>query len=606
MENLFSENDFAEIKAYAGQNGYDKNSLIKKQFVVQREKLERLANKTISLTGFKLEQSRKERISRQAGQGATKLNWADYILVGYNPSRETYGKTIFLKFSIHSLSGVPKLNIEIDVDRTSKHQQASTETRKFVSSRQQEIKYDEKLKFNHDLDLYAKELVTATNLNIDFLLACISNMEKQKKMLKINNNIRSKVEVLKHKKQIILQGPPGTGKTYSAKDMAEQLIHNFVSLDKKKQRELLEKSDRFKLIQFHPAYSYEDFVRGISAKSDGNHIEYRTENRVVGEFAEKALLNYRAANPKDTTENVQYEQWISERVNEFCSYLVDQLEKDGMIKITEKSYIDRVTENSIRYNSDKWKIDGGVPLSDLIKMKKSNIAERKEIENLASLSKSAKHQSTYWFKILELFKSFLTENEMSFNKDIEPKAVEENYVLIIDEINRANLPAVLGELIYALEYRGESVDSMYKLDSGNKKLVLPPNLFIIGTMNTADRSVGHIDYAIRRRFAFVEMLPRELDKSELGNEEFRLDEFREVKKLFIDEEGKASKHLSSEFIERPQDVWIGHSYFIDKKDVDFIMRLKYEIAPILEEYVKDGILKNDKEVKGIIDKYKAS
>src|SRR5690606_7139407 len=80
------------------------------------------------------------------------------------------------------------------------------------------------------------------------------------------------------------------------------------------------------------------------------------------------------------------------------------------------------------------------------------------------------------------------------------------YVLIIDEINRANLPAVLGELIYALEYRGEGVDSMYDLD-GDTSIILPPNLYIIGTMNTADRSVGHIDYAIRRRFAFVEVLP---------------------------------------------------------------------------------------------------
>src|SRR5690606_14650101 len=93
-------------------------------------------------------------------------------------------------------------------------------------------------------------------------------------------------------------------------------------------------------------------------------------------------------------------------------------------------------------------------------------------------------------------------------------AVElKNYVLIIDEINRANLSSVLGELIYALEYRGEEVQSMYAVD-GSNKLILPPNLYIIGTMNTADRSVGHIDYAIKRRFAFVDVLPQILENDE--------------------------------------------------------------------------------------------
>src|SRR5690606_7974702 len=102
-----------------------------------------------------------------------------------------------------------------------------------------------------------------------------------------------------------------------------------------------------------------------------------------------------------------------------------------------------------------------------------------------------------------------------------------NYVLIIDEINRANLSSVLGELIYALEYRyyfnntiddqlEATVKSIYGVSYEEKgtepsyDLILPENLYIIGTMNTADRSVGHIDYAVRRRFAFVNVLPKNL------------------------------------------------------------------------------------------------
>ena len=163
----------------------------------------------------------------------------------------------------------------------------------------------------------------------------------------------------------------------------------------------------------------------------------------------------------------------------------------------------------------------------------------------------------------------------------------------MDEINRANLPAVLGELIYALEYRGEKVESIYATEDDGNTLVIPPNLYIIGTMNTSDRSVGHIDYAIRRRFAFIDLLPKVL-----SGDSFQIDLFKRVSALFIQNVDeyiqddtvllKNSEHLSEEF--RPEDVWLGHSYFI-KSEGDFYFRKKYEIVPILKEYIKDGILK---------------
>ncbi len=179
---------------------------------------------------------------------------------------------------------------------------------------------------------------------------------------------------------------------------------------------------------------------------------------------------------------------------------------------------------------------------------------------------------------------------------------DNNYVLIIDEINRANLSSVLGELIYALEYRGKEVDILYEIDGEGNKITLPSNLYIIGTMNTADRSVGHIDYAIRRRFAFVEVLPKELKDDKII---FHQDWFRKVSELFIENYDeyvandkvalKRAKTLSGEF--RPEDVWIGHSYFIQEKlensslePNDFRIRVDYEIKPILLEYVKDGVL----------------
>ena len=403
------------------------------------------------------------------------------------------------------------------------------------------------------------------------------------------------IDILTKKNQLILQRPPRTGKTFTAKDMAELLIYNEISSDKKVQKKRLEETDQFKLIQFHPAYSYEDFVRGITAKSTDNKIEYITENKVLAKFAKLAAENWKLSS-SDTVKFVAIENWVQSTIDDFKEYLLNYLdENDEKLMITPKVYISRITDNSIRYNSDAWEVDGGVPVSDLLKMYLAGITQRREVKELATLTKTAKSLATYWFKILELFKKYIDDNKLKYD-EVVSLSEEKKYILIIDEINRANLPAVLGELIYALEYRGEKVESMYDIDEDNS-LVIPPNLLIIGTMNTSDRSVGHIDYAIRRRFAFVDILPKILD-----DENFEADYFKKVSELFIanfDEYVEnqeiilvKSQYLSEEF--RPEDVWLGHSYFITK-DIDFVTRLKYEIKPILKEYIKDGILKQSAE-----------
>lgn len=254
---------------------------------------------------------------------------------------------------------------------------------------------------------------------------------------------------------------------------------------------------KYKILQFHPSYSYEDFVRGISAKTNENgDINYCVENRILTELANEALDN--------------------------------------------------------------------------------------------------------------------------------PKS---KYILIIDEINRANLSSVLGELIYALEYRFNheknnnkeaSVESIYNIalneEETDRVILLPDNLYIIGTMNTADRSIGHIDYAIKRRFAFVNVLPEIEPVHPLIK-----DIFIKVSNLFIKNfDGltipkypESSDSLAADF--KPEDVWIGHSYFICKKtDLDeneeddkakpiLNMKLKYEIIPLLKEYIKDGILNETEQVKKVMD-----
>ena len=379
------------------------------------------------------------------------------------------------------------------------------------------------------------------------------------------------IDLLHYKHQIILQGPPGTGKTREAKRIAKQLL----GLN---DNDSLEGNEQFKLIQFHPSYSYEDFVRGIVAKpnEEGDGIIYTAENKVLGAFAKEALANYLYSDG-----NIK--SWINNNFDRFKREIQNIIEKEAKYILDEKTAITNIKEEEFLLNNTVSTID----FNFFKKLIEKVIEENFEItaKNTRDLLGIEIRYSNYKLLI-----------EKFFEKYIFHKSKLKNYILIIDEINRANLSTVLGELIYALEYRGESVESMYAIDDDNS-FTLPPNLYIIGTMNTADRSVGHIDYAIRRRFAFVSVLPKELE----GNFDKNL--FKAVSKLFIenydeyinntDTELKRAKTLSPEF--KPEDVWLGQSYFIQKKysdgkDVPMSIRWEYEIKPILLEYIKDGIL----------------
>ncbi len=465
---------------------------------------------------------------------------------------------------------------------------------------------------NKQYTLFGKS-ISVENIDSNYFLedsvfdSIISDLKKQFEPYKIifsekNNfskvamNNLNIIDALMHKGQIILQGPPGTGKTYTAKDIAEQIIFSSISEEKKIQKKRLESSDQFKLIQFHSAYSYEDFVRGIVAESKDEFIEYRTKNKLLVEFANTALENYE--NSKKEVSQLTEENWIQDNFNAFTEYISDEIENNNgkLLLNGTTTYLKGVEADCFRYTGDNWniKIGNRMYFKDIIEMFRQNVRERQEIKKMSGVSGLAIQHASYFMKVLDMFYAFMKENEKP-QKDFH-KVEENKYVLIIDEINRANLPAVLGELIYALEYRGEKVESMYPIE-GNNTLIIPPNLYIIGTMNTSDRSVGHIDYAIRRRFAFFEVLPKVLE-----GDKFELELFKKVSALFIqnfDEyvndntvELKLSEYLSEEF--RPEDVWLGHSYFI-KGDGDFSLRKNYEIIPILKEYIKDGILKQSAE-----------
>ncbi|WP_010518966.1 AAA family ATPase [Croceivirga radicis] len=352
------------------------------------------------------------------------------------------------------------------------------------------------------------------------------------------------------------------------------------------------------LIQFHPSYTYEDFVRGIVVKSNGTEVEYRTENKILASLAERALTNYNNYVKDDTVYSKEVQ--LNEYFDQFVDTILDEIEDStGFFKLTENVGLIGIDSDAFRYKgqNEGWLKNGNRMLfKDIKQAFLDGNKERQDLKKNSNLSGLARQHASYYVRVLKMFYDFLNENNLTFKEtDIEKEPLK-NFVLIIDEINRANLPNVLGELIYAIEYRGEAVDGMYEVNGANG-ITIPPNLYIIGTMNTADRSVGHIDYAIRRRFAFVEVLPKVLENSDLEDKIFMTDKFIEVSKLFVanmDENTinnasfEKAEYLSDEF--RAEDIWLGHSYFIAENEEDFKFKVEYEIKPILKEYVKDGIL----------------
>ena len=430
-----------------------------------------------------------------------------------------------------------------------------------------EVKWLKKGVWDANNNLPTKTLTDVTTYNSD-----IEGIKYAQYLLNImNGNTQAQednlvIKLLKYKPQIILQGPPGTGKTREAKRIAKALL----GLG---ENDSLEGNEQFKLIQFHPSYSYEDFVRGIVAKpnEEGNGIVYTAENKILGTFAKEAFNNWHKA--QQSTQTLKEEEVFEA----FIEHIKEELaqSEDYKYPLTEAVYLFDADDKRFKYKGDNWEVHSNglnMNYAEIKRIIESGVRDRQGVTKLTTIGGQARQHASYFLRIVEKYYEF-RENY----KPTVDKIPLKNYVLVVDEINRANLSAVLGELIYALEYRGEAVQSMYAIE-GENNLILPPNLYIIGTMNTADRSVRHIDYAIRRRFAFVNILPKDLT-NELGDQ-FKSELFDKVTNLF-------NTNLSPEF--KKEEVQLGHSYFITK-NTPIDIRWEYEIKPILLEYTKDGIL----------------
>ena len=233
----------------------------------------------------------------------------------------------------------------------------------------------------------------------------------------------------------------------------------------------------------------------------------------------------------------------------------------------------------------------------------------KELVNKKQIFFTTFHQSMDYEEFVEGIKpktingNITYELENGIFKEACKSAENNKVVLIIDEINRGNISKIFGELITLLEVdkrKGKENEIEVILPYSKEKFSVPDNLYIIGTMNTADRSIGYIDYALRRRFAFITI---KADKLAIENYYDNINKNSDCKdkaiNLFDKIEKLIKENINEEF--EANDIMIGHSYFMTQNFEELQNKLEYEIKPLLLEYFKDGILKSNKDLKDTIN-----
>ena len=401
----------------------------------------------------------------------------------------------------------------------------------------------------------------------------------------------------------ILYGPPGTGKTYNTVNHTVAIIEgkSLAEIEGEGREKVRPRFDRLKedgqiaMVTFHQNFTYEDFIEGIRPvlADDGNgNIEYELSRGVFREIVERADKN--RTQSKQTSD----ESWnMDELLQAFAVSIEDELElKLGKeIKLFPSSHRSGATIKEINWsrngNFQSVQLGGfekprslpkNVITRDYEAFYRGEINSAKDIKPTRKSNLIQHGNATYYFPLYQMIKQFHDEE---WQPEESVPVEKQNYVLIIDEINRGNIAKIFGELITLIESSkriGGDDEATATLPYSQDSFGVPDNLYIIGTMNTADRSIAPLDTALRRRFKFVEMMPD-----------------LEHYKISTDIEGVNCQELLAAMNKRIRFLFdrehqIGHTYFMDVDDMESLAAtFKNQIIPLLQEYFYDNWEKID-------------
>ncbi len=392
--------------------------------------------------------------------------------------------------------------------------------------------------------------------------------------------------VLLQSKNIIFRGAPGTGKTYLAREIAADIVSdglydNYESLNE-------EKKSQIEFVQFHPSYDYSDFVEGLRpVMNEDGSMGFELKDGIFTSFVKRAIKNYEDAT-KNQDELVK-EASAQEVISEFLKTI--EFEKEEFKTVSGNSfYITDVSDKTI-----KLYIPNNVSIKELnisINELKKIIAAGRDFEKISDITnffgkQFATQDYSYEFA---LFKEMQKRNLKAQVKDVNQEELKK-YIFIIDEINRGEISKILGELFFSIDpgYRGKdgSVSTQYSNmhEDKNEKFYIPENVYIIGTMNDIDRSVDSFDFAMRRRFRFIEVKAEDSQ----GMLESLGDELKEdaVKRM------NALNNAIIKVEDLNENYQIGAAYFKKLKYMTPEELWSDSLEPLLKDYVR-GMYDEDK------------
>ncbi|MCO6543124.1 MAG: AAA family ATPase [Lactobacillus sp.] len=380
-------------------------------------------------------------------------------------------------------------------------------------------------------------------------------------------------------KNIIFHGAPGTGKSYLAKAIAADIISNGQFDDYTQLTS--EQKQQIEFVQFHPSYDYSDFVEGLRPKiNDDGSMGFELQNGIFTRFVAKAQQNW--VDSQKSQAKIAKESSVQEIITDYFSNIEFGVYELKIARGT-RFYITSVDENHINISIPENQVANKLSLNinELKSMLESeqNFDQVKDVTNFFGKVNGTQNYS-YDLAIYDDIKSKNIKTSKTAAAPIQLKP----FIFIIDEINRGEISKIFGELFFAIDpsYRGVAgeVATQYANlhENPDQKFSIPENVYIIGTMNDIDRSVDTFDFAMRRRFRFIEIKANEhLDMLNSLGDNLKTEAIKRLKAL---------NNVISNVEELNENYHIGASYFLKLKTISFDQLWTDYLQPLLQDYIR--------------------